>query len=249
VLVKICGITSEADAMLALGLGANALGFIFAPSPRQVSVRAVQQIMDRLPRGEALTVGVFRDEAPERVVEVVNSLGLRAAQLHGHETAEQTRYVAERVPRTIRAFPAGHPDVAKIDRYGAQYVLVDATSPGSGEVFDWRLAEGVVDPARLIVSGGLHAGNVGDAIAHLRPFGVDVCSGVEAEPGRKDPKKLRAFVVATLEAAVSAGLDGDGRGSDHGDRAARSGHDAGVAVDDDVDDVDEGRPFDWQEDT
>ena len=69
-------------------------------------------------------------------------------------------------------------------------------SPGSGEVFDWRLAEGVVDPARLIVSGGLHAGNVADAIAHLHPFGVDVSTGVESEPGRKDPRKVRAFVMA-----------------------------------------------------
>jgi phosphoribosylanthranilate isomerase len=79
--------------------------------------------------------------------------------------------------------------------------MVDAESPGSGEVFDWRLAEGVVDPARLIVSGGLHAGNVSEAIDHLHPFGVDVCSGVEAMPGVKDPRKLRAFVVAARRAA------------------------------------------------
>ncbi len=248
-LVKICGITNEADAMLVLGLGANALGFIFAPSPRQVSVRAVQQIVDRLPRDQGLlTVGVFRNEAPERVVEVVNTIGLRAAQLHGHETTEQTRYVAERVPRTIRAFPAGHPDVARIDHYGAHYVLIDAASPGSGEVFDWRLAEGVVDPARLVVSGGLHPGNVADAIAHLRPLGVDVCSGVEAEPGRKDPVKVRAFVVAARQAAVSAGLAGHrlwGEGDD-GPTASAAGDGHG---DDPGDGEADGRPFDWQEDT
>ncbi len=237
-LVKICGITTEADAMLALGLGADALGFIFAPSPRQVSLRAVQQIVDRLPRGEALTVGVFRDEAPERVVEVVNTLGLRAAQLHGHESAEQTRWVADRVPFTIRALPAGHSDVARATSYGASAVLVDAASPGSGEVFDWRLAEGVVDPGRLIVSGGLHAGNVADAVAHLRPFGVDVCSGVEAEPGRKDPKRLRAFVVAARQAAAGAGLE-VGEGADAQGTPGDEGEtrlDAPVA------------PFDWQED-
>jgi len=230
VLVKVCGITSETDAMVALGLGANALGFIFAPSPRQVSVRAVQQIVDRLPRGEAMTVGVFRDELPNRVVEIVNTLGLRAAQLHGHETAAQTAWVAERVPFTIRALPAGHPEIAQAVSHGASAVLVDSASPGSGRVFDWRLAEGVVDPGRLIVSGGLHAGNVADAVAHLRPYGVDVCSGVEAEPGRKDPQKVRAFVVAARQAALAAGLDDDTAGSSD-------------ATGDDAD----GRPFDWQE--
>lgn len=226
-LVKICGVTSEPDALLAVGLGADALGFVFAPSPRQVSARAVQQIVDRLPR-EIMTVGVFRNESPERVVEIVNGIGLRAAQLHGSETAAQTRWVAERVPFTIRAFPAGHPDIERVDEFGAGAVLVDSASPGSGEVFDWRLAEGVVDPARLIVSGGLRPDNVGDAIAHLRPFGVDVSSGVEAEPGRKDPQKVRAFIVAARQAALDAGLD--------------------TPVDDVERALDEERPFDWQED-
>ena len=228
-LVKICGVTSEADALLAVGLGADAVGFIFAPSPRQVSARAVQQIVDRLPR-EIMTVGVFRNEAPERVVEIVNGIGLRAAQLHGSESAAQTRWVAERVPFTIRAFPAGHPGIGKVDEFGAAAVLVDSASPGSGEVFDWRLAEGVVDPARLIVSGGLRPDNVADAIAHLRPFGVDVASGVEAKPGQKDPQKVRAFIVAARRAALDAGLD-------------TPVEDVDAALE-----RDEERPFDWQED-
>jgi phosphoribosylanthranilate isomerase len=230
VLVKICGITSEADALLAVGLGADALGFVFAPSPRQVTSRVVQQNVDRLPR-EIMTVGVFRNEAPERVVEIVNGIGLRAAQLHGNESPAQTRWVAERVPFTIRAFPAGHPAIARVDEFGAAAVLVDSASPGSGEVFDWRLAEGVVDPARLIVSGGLRPDNVADAVSHLRPFGVDVSTGVEAEPGRKDPQKVRAFIVAARRAAMEAGLDA---GADDLDAA----HDA----------EDPERPFDWQED-
>ena len=112
-------------------------------------------------------------------------------QLHGDETAEHTRWVAGSGCRcTIKAFPAGHPAIARFDEYGADYLLVDASQPGSGEVFDWRLAEGVVDPARLIVSGGLDPTNVGDAIAHLQPYGVDVATGVESAPGRKDPAKL-----------------------------------------------------------
>ncbi|MGD0255797.1 MAG: phosphoribosylanthranilate isomerase [Acidimicrobiales bacterium] len=199
-LVKICGITSEADALLAVALGADAVGFVFAPSPRQVSPQAVRRIIERIPP-EILTVGVFRNEAPVRVVEITNSIGLRGAQLHGNETAKDTRWVAERVPVTIKAFPAGHRNITRLGSYGAGLVMVDAESPGSGEVFDWRLAEGVVDPARLIVSGGLHAGNVSEAIDHLHPFGVDVCSGVEAMPGVKDPRKLRAFVVAARRAA------------------------------------------------
>jgi phosphoribosylanthranilate isomerase len=228
VLVKICGITTEADALLAVALGADAIGFVFAPSPRQVSAQATRRIIERVPP-EILTVGVFRNEAPARVVEIVNSIGLRAAQLHGDETVEDTRWVSERIALTIKAFPAGDRGVGRIDDYGAGLVLVDAESPGSGEVFDWRLAEGVVDPARLIVSGGLRAENVADAVAHLHPYGVDVSSGVESTPGRKDPVKLRAFVAAAREAAGEE-LSPEGAGNPAGD-----------------DDVAEDHPFDWRE--
>ncbi len=139
------------------------------------------------------------------MVEIVNEIGLRGAQLHGDESTADVRWVAERVPWTIKAFPAGHPGIGRFEEYGAQAVLVDAPSPGSGQVFDWRLAEGVVDPRRLIVSGGLHADNVGDAVAHLRPAGVDVSTGVEAEPGRKDPARIRAFVAAARRAEAAVG--------------------------------------------
>ncbi|HUY21523.1 MAG TPA: phosphoribosylanthranilate isomerase [Acidimicrobiales bacterium] len=227
-LVKICGITSEADALLAVGLGADAVGFVFAPSPRQVAPQAVRRIIERVPP-EILTVGVFRNEARTRVVDIVNGIGLRAAQLHGDETAQDTAWVAERIPVTIKAFPVGHPGIARIDDYGVDAILVDALSPGSGEVFDWQLAEGVVDPARLIVSGGLRSDNVADAIAHLHPFGVDVSTGVESEPGRKDPGKMRAFIAAARAAA------GEATGGDVED---------GAPEDDDTGD----RPFDWQED-
>ena len=213
-LIKICGVTSEADAMLAVGLGASAIGFVFAPSPRQVSPQAVERIVERLPRGEVLTVGVFRNEARSRVAEIVNGIGLGAAQLHGDETPDDARWVAERVPLVIKAFPAGDPGIRRIDAYGAGLVLVDAASPGSGEVFDWRLAEGVVDPNRLVVSGGLHAGNVADAISFLRPYGVDVSSGVESAPGVKDPRKVRAFVVAARRAAAAIGAGPEGGAED-----------------------------------
>src|SRR5579885_222655 len=108
--VKICGITSEEDALLAVAMDADAIGFVFAPSKRQVAVGLVRDIVKRLPP-EVLTVGVFRDELPPRVVEMVNTAGLSAAQLHGHETAEMTSWIRQRVPRVIKAFPAGSPDM------------------------------------------------------------------------------------------------------------------------------------------
>ena len=198
--VKICGVTSEADALLAAGLGASAVGFVFAPSPRQMAPSAVADIVKRLPY-ETVTVGVFRDEARQRVVDIANQIGLGAVQLHGMESTEDTRWIASRTGWTIKAFPAGHRAIDRFAEYGAQTLLIDGASPGSGELFDWRLAEGVVDPRRLIVSGGLRPENVGAAITHLLPFGVDVASGVEAAPGVKDPGKMRAFITAAHAAA------------------------------------------------
>jgi len=203
-LVKICGITSESDALLAVSLGASAVGFVFAPSPRQVSVHVAGDVAKRLPE-HVLTVGVFRDEAPQRVVEAVRFAGLGAAQLHGHETAEHTQWVRARVPAVIKAFRAGDPAIGHFEQFGADWLLVDGDNPGSGQVFDWRLAEGVADPHRLIVSGGLRPDNVADAVAHLRPGGVDVSSGVESAPGRKDPLLMRDFIANARRAAAEFG--------------------------------------------
>src|SRR5205823_2113454 len=111
--VKICGTTTEEDALLAVAMGADAVGFIFAPSPRPISPSGVRDIVRRLPP-EVLTVGVFRNELPERVVEVVNASGLRGAQLHGRETPEQARFVKERVPVLFQAFVAGDPDGVRL---------------------------------------------------------------------------------------------------------------------------------------
>jgi phosphoribosylanthranilate isomerase len=202
VFVKICGITTEDDALLAVALGADALGFVFAPSTRQVAVDRARDIARRLP-AEVLTVGVFRDELPDRVVEIVQRAGLGAAQLHGHESAEQCREVRTRVPLVIKAFPAGHPGLSDISSYGADVVLIEGDKPGSGEVFDWRLAEDAPKAGhRVVLAGGLHSHNVGDAIRRVRPWGVDVSSGVEREPGRKDPVKLREFIDAARAAGA-----------------------------------------------
>jgi phosphoribosylanthranilate isomerase len=197
--VKICGITSEADALLSVSFGADAVGFIFAPSSRQVSVQLAGDIAKRLPP-EILTIGVFRDEAPQRVVQKVQLAGLGGAQLHGHESAQETAWVRARLRVVIKAFSAGDRAISRFSEFGADYLLIDGANPGSGEVFDWRMAEGVADPTRLIVSGGLRPDNVAQAIAHLRPAGVDVSSGVESSPGRKDPLKVRDFIVAARAA-------------------------------------------------
>ncbi len=223
-LIKICGVTNEPDALLAVGLGADAIGFILAPSPRQIAVSVAADIVKRLPH-DVLTVGVFRDESPERVVEIANTVGFGAVQLHGHETAGQSRWIRERVACTIRAFAAGDPSIARLADFGADYLLVDGPSPGSGQVFDWRLAEGVVDAGRMFVSGGLTPENVGDAITALRPRGVDVSSGVEAAPGKKDPQKLRAFIRSARAAARAARMAS--RGVDAAPSGAAYGMDAG----------------------
>jgi phosphoribosylanthranilate isomerase len=205
--VKICGITGEEDALLAVAMGADAVGFVFAPSPRQMSPSAVHAITRRLPP-EVMTVGVFRDERPQRVVEIVNRAGLRAAQLHGHESREDCGYVSVRVPLVIKAFAAGDHRLQRAEEYGADIVLIDAPHPGSGKVFDWRLAEGAPRGRRLVLAGGLDQANVADAISRVHPWGVDVSSGVEAAPGKKDASKVRAFIQA-VRAAEPEPYDSD----------------------------------------
>lgn len=201
--VKICGITNEEDALLAAALGADAVGFVFAPSPRQITPVLAYDIVRRLPP-EIMSVGVFRNEAGKRVVSICNRAGLRAAQLHGHETVADTRYVSARVPIIIKAFPAGDPALESVDDYEADAVLIDSPAPGSGQVFDWSLAEGAPAHRRVILAGGLTPDNVFEAIARVQPWGVDVSSGVEGQPGRKDPVKLRAFIAAARAAEPAA---------------------------------------------
>jgi phosphoribosylanthranilate isomerase len=198
VFVKICGTTSEQDALLAVAMDADAVGFVFAPSPRQIAPQRAADIAKRLPP-EILTVGVFRNESPSRVVEIVNRSGLRAAQLHGEESPDVAKWVRARVPFVIQGFRAGDGAVARAHEWGADAILLDSANPGSGQVFDWSLAEAPTR-ARLILAGGLHPDNVADAIGSVRPWGVDVVSGVEAEPGRKDAVKLREFVASARAA-------------------------------------------------
>ena len=199
VFVKICGITTEEDGLLAVAMGADAIGFVFAPSSRQIAPARAGDIAKRLPP-EVLTVGVFRGEAPKRVVEIINRHGIGAAQLHGNESVEDTQYVAERVPRTMKAFVAGSHQASTAKRWGTDPILVDAAVPGSGESYDYALARDVPRGLHVVLAGGLTPANVGRAIEVARPWGVDVSSGVESSPGRKDPLAVAEFVRAAKEA-------------------------------------------------
>jgi phosphoribosylanthranilate isomerase len=187
VFVKICGITTEEDALLAVAMGADAVGFVFAPSTRQVAAAHVRDIVRRLPP-DVLTVGVFRDECPQRVVDVVQRPAC------GPPSCTVTR--RPRTPSTcgpgstvIKAFPpAPTRPLDRVDDWGPTSMLIDSKAPGSGQVFDWALAEGAPRVGRVLLAGGLTPDNVADAIAQVQPWGVDVASGVERTcRGRRIP--------------------------------------------------------------
>lgn len=192
--VKICGITSEDDGLLAVALGADALGFVFAPSPRQMSVSAVRDIIRRIPP-EITTVGVFRDELPQRVVEICGETGITVAQLHGHESPSDAEYVRRHVKGVIGAFGANDPRAESWRDYHADLVLIDGSVPGQGgEWFSTQSVPPLIPSARLVVAGGLTPDNVTAAILATGPFGVDVSRGVESRVGVKDPMRLKRFI-------------------------------------------------------
>ena len=149
--VKICGITTEEDALLAIALGADAVGFVFAPSTRQVHPDLVRDIVKRLPT-EVLAAGVFKNDRPEHVVEVAGRVGLHAVQLSGSEPLSEVRWIRERVRFVIEGYTAGDPTLSAAANSPADVVLIDSPNPGSGRVFDWQLAEGAPgrkDPRKL----------------------------------------------------------------------------------------------------
>jgi phosphoribosylanthranilate isomerase len=206
--IKICGITNEDDALFAVAMGADAVGFIFAPSARQVAPQLVYDITRRLPP-EVLTVGVFRDEHPSRVVEIANRSGVKAVQLHGRETIEQTKEIAHNVRYVIKVFGSDSPHLRNADQYGTDLIMVDSPGGGTGKVFDWGLVGDVPDGVRLILAGGLDPDNVTDAVRVVEPWGVDVASGVETTPGKKDPAKVRRFIANARDAAPTPYLGPD----------------------------------------
>jgi phosphoribosylanthranilate isomerase len=200
VFVKVDGVTGSEDAVLAASAGADAVGFVFAGSSRQVAPSLVREVVPVVPNG-LLTVGVFVDESPARVVEIVQSCGLDAAQLHGRETPSDARWIRSRIGTVFKAFSAGSPGLAQAADYGADAVIVDSpVGGGSGQAYDWLLASQLPPDLRLILAGGLTPDNVAEAIDAAWPWGVDVASGVEREPGIKDPNKIVSFIEAARRA-------------------------------------------------
>ncbi|HET9598706.1 MAG TPA: phosphoribosylanthranilate isomerase [Anaeromyxobacteraceae bacterium] len=193
--IKICGLTRLEDALLACELGADALGFNLWPgSKRHVDAEAVRAIVERLPP-LVTTVGVFVNQPPTEVLSLAAQSGVQAVQLHGDESWEDVNGYP--IP-AIKAFRVAGPEsLADLHRYRVKAVLLDAPSAGyggSGQTFDWALAAEVARRARVILAGGLRPDNVAAAVRAVRPYAVDVASGVESAPGVKDPEQVRRFV-------------------------------------------------------
>ncbi len=199
--VKICGITNAADAELAADAGADALGFIFVPgTPRYIDPEAARGIINELPPF-IIPVGVFADRPLDEVDHVMRRCGIRTAQLHGSEPPAYCRQVAGSV---IKAFRVGSgQQFPNLEGYRVcAYLLdtfVEGKLGGTGNTFPLELASRAKAYGRVIIAGGLHPGNVVEAIQYVRPYGVDVSSGVEARPGKKDPEKLREFLARVRE--------------------------------------------------
>ena len=190
--IKVCGITRIEDAALAWDLGAAALGFVFhASSPRSVTVPEAARIRAELP-AEAVCIGVFVDRSAEEILDIAGAVGLAAIQLHGRETPEQVAGFQLPVIKAIRAEEA---DEARLRDYAVAAFLLDASHPtlagGTGLRADWHLARELALRHPLILAGGLNPGNAGEAFATVGPRGLDLSSGLEAAPGRKDPERLR----------------------------------------------------------
>ena len=196
--VKICGITRAQDAELAAGFGASALGFVcWANSPRYVRAEAVKAIAANVP-ANVLKVGVFVDQPVDEVARIMDEASLDVAQLHGHESPEYCRELRRTIFKSVAITENGS---TKIDDFDADVVLlVDAHDParfgGTGKTVNWDSAREIAATRRTILAGGLNAANIKLAVRSVRPYGVDVSSGVESSPGVKDPNRLRTFFEA-----------------------------------------------------
>jgi phosphoribosylanthranilate isomerase len=213
--IKICGTTNLEDALTAVSAGADALGFVFyEKSPRNIDVESARQIVQSLPL-HVDKVGVFVNEPVEKILETVRRAGLTAAQLHGVESRKPAFIEALKAGRELKVFlvlPGTEMRSALEWNVNGERsisaVFFDSEAPqqpgGTGRIFDWKAAasgiQAISGRLKVVVAGGLNSNNVGDAIRILEPWGVDVVSGVEAMPGKKDPEKIRAFVDAVRRA-------------------------------------------------
>ena len=196
--IKVCGMTQLDDVLTAVDCGADAVGFIFyKKSPRHVNESTVKKIVAHLPPF-VNRVGVFVNETAERINRLVEVCGLDAVQLHGDESPAFCRRI--KVP-VIKAFRMKNAEsLASLSKYRVNGFLLDTFDEeqwgGTGRTFDWKWARGAKKYGSVILAGGLTPVNVASAVRRVQPYGVDVCSGVEKSPGKKDPRKIRAFFKA-----------------------------------------------------
>jgi phosphoribosylanthranilate isomerase len=198
--VKVCGITNPDDARVAADAGADAIGLVFAESPRRISVERAREIAAALPEG-VLKVGVFVDADPGEVLRIAREVGLDYAQLHGDEPPEALAEIREGGVGVMKALRVRNAEaLAAVERYEADLFLLDAWSAkargGTGVRFDWELAKSLRGRDNIVVSGGLGPENVREAIEYFEPYGVDASSSLEERPGKKSGERVRRFVGA-----------------------------------------------------
>lgn len=204
--IKICGITRLEDALSAARFGADAVGFVFADSPRRVSPVQARDIAREMP-GRPARVGVFVDSPPEEVLRIAEYCGLDLVQLHGNEDTEYCDALGDRAIKALRV--AEKADLLKVRDYRCRAVLLDGYAKttnggngngGGGAGIDWKMLRVIKSGRPVIVAGGLQPGNVADAVKETHPYGVDVSSGVESAPGIKDPVLMYEFIERARKA-------------------------------------------------
>ncbi len=196
--IKICGITNFSDALTIAELGVDALGFVFAESPRSITLEKARKIIQRLPLFVS-AVGVFVDIPVQDIKKVVEYTGINVVQLHGNESPEYCNALESvRIIKNIKVGNNTKSEDIKLtmDKYRVHAFVLDP-GKGSGMTFDWTLARNIKQ--RIIIAGGLNPENVGTAIKSIKPYGVDVCSGVEEYPGKKDIEKVKKFIREVMQ--------------------------------------------------
>jgi phosphoribosylanthranilate isomerase len=193
--IKICGITNIEDGLRAASLGVDALGFVFATSPRRVEPDVARKIIRAIPT-PPLKVGVFVNEDLDEVLRLIDYCGLKVLQFHGEEPSEYCQAFSLPIIKALRIKDLE--SLKDMERYPETILLLDTYSPvqagGTGNPFSWEIALKAKEKQNFILSGGLTQENIGEAISKVRPWGIDVSSGVEMVPGRKDHLKMNDFV-------------------------------------------------------
>jgi phosphoribosylanthranilate isomerase len=202
--IKVCGITERADLVHAVSAGVDGLGFIFAKnSPRWIEPEKARELIRSLPPFVD-AVGVFVNEDPDVVTDIIKYCGLTMVQLHGRENIDYCKLMPVRIVKSfaVNCTTEGA-EMAVYSEVAAGYLLDtyhESLAGGTGQTFDWRLIEGLRIPGPVLLAGGLGPDNIGEAISIVRPFAVDVNSGVEKSPGHKDHAKITALVEAVRRA-------------------------------------------------